>query len=382
MLLWGAADVTLTPTEPLPLGGYTARRGAVFQPGGQDQLARVRIVGGVAWVVVEGLTMPESLVREVRLRLPDQPVFLWATHTHCAPDTQLLNDRMTMSIPGIATFRRRWLVRYADLIAEGVRRAKANATQSLERFEIRRATVPQVRARRPLGVPDPSAVRIEAILEGGRREVLMDIYGAHPTLLDQEERTIQGDWVGALMRRTGGLAVTGALGDVSPVPPAGKLTPRDAATTFALDLDRALRRATPRSVAASDFSWSSHSFRLPKPVPHPEFASANGVTPAMAEIAVARFAPQDAEISMFRWGHEVVFGIPGEPSAGLARHWQRLAATHGLRATFTSHANGWAGYLLDPSDYDRGGYEAQLTFYGRESMNPFTEAISTLLRRI
>ncbi len=31
-----------------------------------------------------------------------------------------------------------------------------------------------------------------------------------------------------------------------------------------------------------------------------------------------------------------------------------------------SHCNGWMGYILDPKDYDSGGYEATLSFYGRE----------------
>gem|GEM_PF-6755255 len=30
-----------------------------------------------------------------------------------------------------------------------------------------------------------------------------------------------------------------------------------------------------------------------------------------------------------------------------------------------SHVGGWIGYILEPEDYDRGGYESQLAFHGR-----------------
>ena len=39
-----------------------------------------------------------------------------------------------------------------------------------------------------------------------------------------------------------------------------------------------------------------------------------------------------------------------------------------------SHVNGWMGYILAPEDYDRGGYEATLSFYGREEGTKVVEA--------
>ena len=104
----GTSTVSITPPEPLPLGGYTQRGGAVFQPGGDDLFARTVVLRQrsetIAVTSVEMLTVPESLYREVKERLPaGVKLFLAATHTHSAPDSQMLNERMTIPVPGIAT---------------------------------------------------------------------------------------------------------------------------------------------------------------------------------------------------------------------------------------------------------------------------------------
>src|SRR5690349_4351275 len=84
------ATVDITPTEPLPLGGYTERGSKRFEPGGDPLHAYALVLRHdstrIALVSAEMLTVPESLCREVRQRIPsDIHLFLTATHTHCAP---------------------------------------------------------------------------------------------------------------------------------------------------------------------------------------------------------------------------------------------------------------------------------------------------------
>ena len=101
------------------------------------------------------LTIPESLAREVRKRIPkDIELFLCATHTHCAPDSQMLNDRMTFAIPGIATYRKRWLTWYADKIAGSVTKALAARSQRPVSLSSLVSHVDANRARRQDGKPD------------------------------------------------------------------------------------------------------------------------------------------------------------------------------------------------------------------------------------
>jgi hypothetical protein len=106
----GRGKVDITPDVPLPLGGYTERGFQKSIPGGDRLYARTVLFESgatkIAVVSVETLTIPESLVREVKKRIPtDVFLFLAATHTHSAPDSQMLNDRMTFAIPGILAER-------------------------------------------------------------------------------------------------------------------------------------------------------------------------------------------------------------------------------------------------------------------------------------
>src|SRR5512141_466792 len=127
----GRSRVDITPPEPLPLGGYTARGSKSLVPGGDPLYVRTLLLSGsgnvVAIVSVEALTVPESLVREVKERIPSGiTLFLSATHTHSAPDSQMLNDRMTFSIPGIASYKSKWLDWYADKIAACIQQSAKN----------------------------------------------------------------------------------------------------------------------------------------------------------------------------------------------------------------------------------------------------------------
>src|SRR5579859_4259398 len=117
------AKVDITPPEPLPLGGYTARHDRVMDPGGEKLFARCLLFTAekgprIAIVSAEMLTIPDSLYSEVRRRVdPGITLFLCATHTHSAPDSQMLNDHMTFHVPGVASYRHRWLAWYVDKIA-------------------------------------------------------------------------------------------------------------------------------------------------------------------------------------------------------------------------------------------------------------------------
>ncbi len=82
-----------------------------------------------------------------------------------------------------------------------------------------------------------------------------------------------------------------------------------------------------------------------------------------------------AVVTAMRVGKAVWVGIPGEPTSVLGR----AIRDHGRRigfgsVTVVSHANGWAGYLLDRADYVRGGYEGTLSFYGPEAGDRFVIA--------
>jgi len=363
------ASESLVPPEPLSLGGYTARGNAKFVPGGDDIRVRAFKQDRTVLVVAEMLTIPESLVDAVQAKVgPNLHVVLIATHTHCAPDSQRLNLRMTFPVPGIATFNRRWL----DWTAERVAKAVIEAPPVEGRWQMQQARVGLARPRRMGGVPTQLATRF--LLNG---QPILDIFAAHPTLFDESELRLRGDWPGELMQRTGGMAVTGAISDLSPVPIFPKLDGKMNAVAFAREIDVSLQKSRRIELGNQPFKVWTESIMLPKVVPHPTFAKEYKVTDQLATSVVSKFAPPTAQLTFIKIGEWTLLGVPGEPTSEVAR------AIRGLKPKLEviSHVNGWCGYILGAADYGRGGYEATLAFNGPSMAQAVINAARRGLKR-
>jgi len=380
-------QVDISPPEALPLGGYTERHGKVMDAGGDPLYARcLELEQGdtkIAIVSVETLTIPESLHREVEARIPkDVHLFMQATHTHCAPDSQMLNDRMTFSIPGVATYRKRWLTWYSDKIASAVTQALAARPEEPSRIDARISIVAGNRARRKGGKPDPRLISVST-----PSSLLFTYYTAHPTIYDADMNQTRGDWPGLLAAKTGAMVLNGALGDVSPA--ADGATVLDRFNAFFKELastDKSSRFTVWKSEIRnpkSQIAWSSEPIPLDPKMPHPDFAKHNGIPEALAKSLVDKFAPPSDSVSAVRIGAMAIVGVPGEPSSVLGNQIIAAGEKMGIRTVLVcSHVNGWMGYILDPVDYDQGGYEAELSFYGREEGEKVAAAAVAALKKL
>ncbi|MEQ1932876.1 MAG: hypothetical protein ABL962_03215 [Fimbriimonadaceae bacterium] len=354
------AKLDLTPPEQLPLGGYTKRGGKVSEPGGETLYSRVALLSQgklrVAVVSLEMLTVPESLVREVSRRVPGEiKLFLVATHTHCAPDSQILNDRMTMAIPGIGSYREKWLTWYADRIALSIRNAAQARQEVVQALQMSQFEPKLNRSRTPYGFPDPTATQVFA---NGRP--LFTIFSAHATVWDDARNQTGGDWPGALATNVGGLVLPGAIGDVSPAAdgPSGAIKIKQFVSSF----QAASRRAN-RTELVPSLSLIIQNIELGTHELHPEFAKANGVPEVIAKRLIDTFAPPEATITTLKLGRLSLVGVPGEPTSYVGRQ----IAGGSPWVVPLSHVNGWIGYIVDPTHYWLGGYEAMLTLYGPDT---------------
>ncbi len=386
-----SSSVSLVPPEPLPLGGYTQRPERPFEPGGDDLRVRAIVLGDgserVAIVSAEMLTIPESLHREVGSRLPkDVRVFLSATHTHCAPDSQMLNERMTIKVPGIASFDRKWQAWYADRIASAVLDALDQEPAIGASMLVGRSFAPINRKRRPFALPDPMATKVQlrerSDAAGGAR---LFHFSAHPVLYGPEEMRLRGDWPGAYAAKTGALPLVGAIADVSPLASASE--PGSPVEAFLNSLQRRAALSenlgNPTWASPAPLAWAEVPIDLGPATPHPEFARRYGAPDALARTLVRSFAPTSATVAAVRLGKLAIVGVPGEPSSALGRRIVREGLGIGFRwVLVVSNVNGWIGYILEPADYDRGGYEATLGFHGRETGERLVKAAKTALRSL
>jgi hypothetical protein len=375
VMFYRVSAVDVAPPEALPLGGYTDRQGAAFIPGGDRLWSRCLVLeqGGARTAIVsfEALTVPEGLVEAVRSRIPrGLSLVLTATHTHSAPDSQMLNPRMTMTIPGVASYQPRWLAWYADKIASGVRQALAAEPKLVG--EARMAVFrPGLNHGRRLGAkPDPRAVVFRA---DGRP--LFCWYTAHATILDADHRALSGDWPGRVAAEVGCPVFVGAIGDAAPalMGSSGEARLSTFARRFMAGASKAMGR---RLDLDGGLAVHSEAVSLGPPSPHPGFAAAYQLPQPLAEALVRRFAPAGASLTLVQIGRLLLIGFPGEPSSALGRRLESMALRRGYDwALVVGHANGWVGYALEAEDYDRGGYEATLCFHGRDAGERFVEAL-------
>lgn len=361
------SKVDITPPVPLPLGGYTERGGALSEPGGDRLYSRTLLFKQgdlkIALVSAEMLTIPESLVREVRVRIPsDVHLFLAATHTHCAPDSQMLNDRMTFAVPGIAKFDRKWLDWYAARIADGIEVAMKLKPSPVDRPSVLIGHLDQNRPRRPGALPDTTAT------VGFLGDFGFVHYAAHPVIYGAEERRLRGDWPGYLANELNTIVLLGPICGVSPKAEGDSNDTRvknfvtSGYKKFQAAITSGLR---PQSFLDASLKWTEQSVSLSPPVPHPSFAKTYGVPDAFASEIVKRFATPAASVSAFRIGKLAIVGVPGEPSSHIGRRIRDAGRRLGFQSVLvTSHVNGWMGYILDAKDYAQGGYEATLSFNG------------------
>lgn len=386
-LLAGYGFADITPPEPLPLGGYTERRDKVMDGVGERLSARVLCLKQgdttVALVSVEMLTVPGSLYREVIRKAAEGgfrgEVLLAATHTHCAPDSQMLNDRMRAKVPGIASFKSRWLDWYSTKIADIILKTRPHFQVRPVRAQTAYAPHSRFRRQPTAEIQPPStATRVIFPFGGGEIEVLH--YAAHPTLYDADRNTTSGDWPGTWMGwATTRMFFNGGMGDVSPHPPEGN---SDAARVrnFATALSRLEWRAgfpaSPRPLESVELQVMKTDLRLPAIAPHPEFAKRNGIPDSLATSLVRNFAAERAHVIVVRMGRVALIGIPGEPTVAVGARIERVAKAAGVDLpVVVSLANEWLGYILANEEYDAGGYEATLAFHGPELADRVIEAV-------
>lgn len=363
-LLVGRSEGPLWPKDQLPLGGYTERHGVIEEGGGEDLKVRTLILKQGKTVVAiascEMLTVPESLHDEVAARLPGVGLFLQATHTHCAPDSQMLNSRMTLAIPGIATFRPALLASTAERIATVIRRGMEHL-EPVRTAEICQWRVAANRARRRLAQPDARATLLRL---NGHPAIFN--FAAHPTNYDETENRRHGDWPGEVSALFGCLCFAGALGDVSPAFPAAS-GPAEKIGNFCSLLSKPMSRQKGEKLEPT-LGFVTRTFALPAATPHPHFAKDYGIPPALAQGVVRKFAPPQGRITVLRLGKSAWIGVAGEPTAELGRAMGLAGQQAGFSTAIpVSHVNGWTGYLLTPEDYARGGYEANLQLHGPQA---------------
>lgn len=373
----------VTPPVALPLGGYTQRQDKTME-GIQERLyTRCLILRKgkkeVALVSMEALTIPGSFAKEVEKGMKQRgfqgTLFLTATHTHCAPDSQMLNERMKRKLPGIAAYDPIWTKWYVNKIIECVSNAREfNDVQSVTLYSGKaELNHPRVIGRKA----DSTVTRIRFRTKETHYELLH--YSAHPTIYSEKMNLTSGDWCGIWTAMSSNrIFFNGAMGDIAPSPPNGK-TETERVKNMAEALEN-IPLDSKIQLNCDDLNIFIEPVNLPTPTPHPEFAKRYDVPDALAKILVNEFAEREAQVIIVRYGEIALIGIPGEPTAEVGIRIQKIAKKKGIRFPIVvSFCNAWLGYILTDEEYRKGGYEATLSFYGEDLAERILQTIEKAL---
>lgn len=369
----GVGRVEITPPIGTPLGGYADRKGA-RSTGVHDPItARALVLDDgdtrVAVLTTDLVGTHPAMARQAAeaAGLPREQLLASASHTHSGPGAYWKGPFATLVLGGYDQ-------KVFDHLADGMARALKEAISSLQpaklaigETELRRFS----RNRRKSKITDPAlwVLRVDTA-DGKPLGVLVNLT-AHGTVLDADNMEFSGDWMAFtqayLEREVPGLTAlytNGAEGDISPNIPDNSSTFEGARAhgelggKAALELYRSLK---PSREATLGFKTAT--LELPQTL-------AGAFIGAGRETFLQTLTVNDA----------ILIAVPGEMIAELGLLLKEHARRQGYRyPVVVGLANDHLGYFLTRAEMEKGGYEARISFFGKEFGEELTLALARLI---
>lgn len=390
-LLAGSARVAITPSPSLlhvPLGGYAARKGALATGVHDPIFARALVLeeGGqrVAVVSVDMCFLPAPIPQVVSQhliamglsKLAGSHLFLAATHTHSAPDPLAMDPANIFTSPtGWSLFNPALLNWTAYHIALAVKEAYAHRLPALLSYTA--AQVPNLnRNRRDEPVVDRQMTVIRVVGVCDRRSIAeVVVFASHPTLYTAKMLELSADWPGvmegAIEKSFGGvcLFLNGAEGDAAPIE-YPQLSEDQQVEVYGKAVAEAACKLLSRlpAFATPNISCWQKSVSLPHRQPNGLYLAAAGslgISIPEAQRRAIHLMPQTTTIQFVRIGKLLLIGMPCEPTGLLGIALEKVGLERGYSVvSVVALVNDWLAYALTAQQYQHGGYEAGMSFYG------------------
>lgn len=388
----GVARVDLTPPMSLKatLGGYGARMGRPAE-GVHDRVfakALVLAEGTRKFVVVTAdvLGFPPAVKPALLERLGEsgwksEQILLLPSHSHTSLEMGQINPKNIFGIPQIGIYNAELYELTVDNLVAVIRQAEKDLVDVSVGTSSRKIAGWNRNRRVQGGVTDEALTltRVDK-LDGSPLAVLVN-FTAHPTIMAAENMLFSGGWPGHLQRTLESLigeGVTvmyynGAQGDQSPVsrPDSGP-SRWERAEKYGRELALVCRQSWKTTVTERDVAFGYHlqPFSLPERTAHRDFMQTGGSEYGLSKLLMSellpRLFPENSASGSLRLGELVIVGVPGEAAAelGLTIKARTREITGAQHAVIGGLANEWVSYILSAEEYERGRYEASISFYG------------------
>ena len=119
-----------------------------------------------------------------------------------------------------------------------------------------------------------------------------------------------------------------------------------------------------------DGAFNRKLISLPKAQAHEQIMKSGGkeygFTEEVLKGLLTEICPHQTESTALRLGDLLIVGVPGELICSLGLKIKEQLRRGGAKIPVIGGlANEWISYILSPDEYDQGGYEASVSFYGR-----------------
>ena len=388
----GVASTDLTPPPEMKatLGGYGERMNRPAEGVHDSIFAKALVVSDgkrrFALLTADILGFPPAFKPELIKRLANEnwesdEIMLLPSHSHASIDMSAINPKNVFGNKQIGLFDEKlfeWTLQHCatviNLAADRLEPIElGTAVKSIEGWN---------RNRRYRDGPTDDALTITRVdaLDGKPLAVLVN-FAAHPTFLGAEHMLFSGGWPGQLQRRLERMVgddvvvmyYNGAQGDQAPVGrPNSNADRYKAAQQYGDDLASEAYDlwSTVKTNRESHLGFHTEEFELPERSWHPDFMKTGGEEYAMSEELLKKMLPlmfpDKSSSTSLQLGDLMIVGIPGEMAAELGLEIKKQAAelTDTRYVAIGGLADQWISYILPADQYERGGYEASVSFYG------------------
>ncbi|HLF92194.1 MAG TPA: neutral/alkaline non-lysosomal ceramidase N-terminal domain-containing protein [Planctomycetota bacterium] len=342
----GAAVVDITPGRPVPLGGYGARKGApltgVHDPIYAKALWLETKDARVCLVTTD--LIGSTLEMRDAIKPPDAELVMAGSHTHSGPGALAKGVWIFAMGNYDAAFRDEMTAQLKKVVEE------ARARKRPARIAFARDLEPTLcRNRRHDGGPTDPEVNVLLVEDTLARPIaVVTNYTAHGTVLSDKNFLVSGDWPGAFQRALESrlpavaLYTNGAEGDIAPRAPGGRdpfercHAIGDALAGRVANLVGALEKTTGQVT----LGYVERGVELPTPT--------------------LPLVPRKSVLGMLEINGVRMFCFPGEPCVELGLELKRSFPGSWILGLANDHL----GYFLTEEEYQKGGYEKGVSFYG------------------
>ena len=387
------AVIKLTPPLEMgyTLGGYGARMSKPAEGIHDDIRGKALVLdNGIkkyAIITLDILGLPPNVKPQVIERLnnkewTEENILFLPSHSHTSLEMFALNDKNIFDMAPIGIFQPQLL----DFVVESLVDLINSADQNLQPVKIgtySKQISGLSRNRRGSPYVDNylTVTRIDHV--NGQPLSVMVNWTAHPTIMDEHDMWVSGGWPGYLQRELEAwigrdvvaMYYNGAEGDQSVIA-SGAGSHYEKAEVYgreiAIEVMKIYQDIQPLKDVELEYNYQV--IQLPERTPHPGFMETGGREYGLDEqkiqVLLEQVFPEQTSIGAYKLGELLIVGAPGEMIAELGMEIKKKLKEHGINyPVIGGLANQWVSYILSEEEYEKSGYEASVSFYGKELGN-------------